>query len=202
MGTGFQLVSLSCIIRVVYASENDHRKERRLANVETAFYRDTWAEIDLDAVRHNVRRTKGHLEDNVKLFAVVKANAYGHGDAEVARAALEAGADFLAVAFLDEAITLRKKGIDAPILILGAVRFSDAGLAADYGLAVTVYDHEWLASAAPYLDGKRALAVHLKCDTGMGRLGFRKVEELAKAEDYMLTITLSRTARLPRLQVS
>ena len=153
--------------------------------METAFYRDTWAEIDLDAVRHNVRRTKGHLEDNVKLFAVVKANAYGHGDAEVARAALEAGADFLAVAFLDEAITLRKKGIDAPILILGAVRFSDAGLAADYGLAVTVYDHEWLASAAPYLDGKRALAVHLKCDTGMGRLGFRKVEELAKAEDYI-----------------
>ena len=153
--------------------------------METAFYRDTWAEIDLDAVRHNVRRTKQHLEDNVKLFAVVKANAYGHGDAEVAKAALNAGADFLAVAFLDEAIVLRKKGIDAPVLILGAIRPSDAGLAAEHGLAVTVYNHAWLIDAAPYLNEERALSVHLKCDTGMGRLGFRKVEDLEAAEEYI-----------------
>lgn len=74
-------------------------------------YRDTWAEINLTAIKHNVSHMKDHIGQNVQLMAVVKANAYGHGDIEVARAALKAGADLLAVAFLDEAISLEIKAL-------------------------------------------------------------------------------------------
>src|SRR3954469_8450484 len=86
------------------------------------FHRDTWAEVNLDNIFENISSMKKSLRKGVSLFAVVKANAYGHGDHEVAKTALEAGADFLSVAFLDEALALRKKGILAPILVLGASR--------------------------------------------------------------------------------
>lgn len=77
--------------------------------MEQAFYRDTWAEIDLDAIFYNVQSMKQHVGSHVEVIAVVKANAYGHGDIQVAKTALEAGATRLAVAFLDEALALRKK---------------------------------------------------------------------------------------------
>lgn len=73
------------------------------------FYRDTWAEINLDAIFENAANMKKHLPPEITLFAVVKANAYGHGDVEVAETAIQAGAGYLAVAFLDEALALRKK---------------------------------------------------------------------------------------------
>ena len=97
------------------------------------FYRDTWAEVNLDHITSNVQSLKKILPEDVKIFAVVKANAYGHGDIQVARAALSAGADCLAVATLDEAVRLRQKGINknVPILVLGATRPSDVVLAAE-----------------------------------------------------------------------
>ena len=90
-----------------------------------------------------------------KLLAVVKANAYGHGDIQIAKAALEAGAYGLAVAILDEAISLRNQGIEAPILVLGASRASDAPLAAKLGIALTVFQKEWLEDAASRLAARR-----------------------------------------------
>lgn len=77
--------------------------------VMDAFYRETWAEIDVEAIFQNVNHVRELIPGNKMLMAVVKANAYGHGDKEVAEIALQAGADMLAVAFLDEAIALRKK---------------------------------------------------------------------------------------------
>ncbi|MCI4139559.1 alanine racemase, partial [Bacillus vallismortis] len=79
------------------------------------------AEIDLSAIQDNVSNMKKQIGEHVHLMAVVKANAYGHGDAEIAKAALDAGASCLAVAILDEEISLRNKGLKAPILVLGAV---------------------------------------------------------------------------------
>ena len=95
-----------------------------------SFYRDTWVEIDLDRITHNINGLKARLPKQVEIFAVVKANAYGHGAVQVANTALTAGATYLAVAFLDEALALRKKGIAAPILVLGASRPEDVNIAA------------------------------------------------------------------------
>ncbi|MEK3806433.1 alanine racemase [Bacillus sp. FSL H8-0547] len=151
--------------------------------MEMAFYRDTWAEIDLDAVMSNVRNMKAHIGEGKKLIAVVKANAYGHGDAEVAKAALEAGADMLAVAFLDEAIALRDAGFQTEILVMGASRPSDVQLAADMNIILTAPSFEWLEDAGRNIQ-TGTLAVHVKLDTGMGRLGIRTEEELHKVFSF------------------
>src|SRR5690554_5054674 len=82
-------------------------------------YRPTWAEIDLANIAHNVTEFRRHIPQGTRLMAVVKADAYGHGSVEVARAALAAGADWLAVALVEEGIILRQAGLAAPILILG-----------------------------------------------------------------------------------
>ncbi|QJC87395.1 alanine racemase [Bacillus inaquosorum] len=141
------------------------------------FYRDTWAEIDLSAIKENVSNMKEHIGEHVHLMAVVKANAYGHGDAEVAKAALDAGASCLAVAILDEAISLREKGLKAPILVLGAVPPEYVAIAAEYDVTLTGYSVEWLQEAARHLK-KDSLHFHLKVDTGMNRLGVKTEEEV------------------------
>jgi alanine racemase len=146
------------------------------------FYRDTWAEVDLDRIKNNVKEISGHLSEDVELIAVVKANAYGHGDLQVAEAALEAGASMLAVAFMDEALALRKKGITAPILVLGASRPGDVNIAAEEGIILTVFQKEWLEKAKEVLKKDAALLLHIKIDTGMGRIGIRTVEELKSVE--------------------
>src|SRR5699024_5164719 len=84
----------------------------------TVFYRDTWAEINLSAIKWNVKNVKQILADHIELYAVVKADAYGHGMVPVAKAAIEAGATRLAVAFLDEALALRKANILRQFLCL------------------------------------------------------------------------------------
>ncbi|WP_409291095.1 alanine racemase [Peribacillus sp. SCS-37] len=148
----------------------------------TSFYRDTWAEINLDHIYNNVKNVKGHLPAHVTLYAVVKANAYGHGYEETARTALEGGANALAAAFLDEAVYLRNKGFSCPILVLGASRPEDAEVAANLDISLTVFNLEWLQEARKSLTGGKAVKLHIKCDTGMGRLGFTSAEELREAE--------------------
>lgn len=148
------------------------------------FYRDTWAEINLDAIFENAANMKNHLPSEITLFAVVKANAYGHGDVEVAETAIQAGASYLAVAFLDEALALRKKGITAPILVLGASRPEDAQIAARESITLTVFQAGWLEAAQSFLEGT-VLTIHLKCDSGMGRIGIRKQEEMNEIERFL-----------------
>jgi alanine racemase len=149
------------------------------------FYRDTWAEVDLDCIAENVISVKKHLPQKVAIIAVVKANAYGHGDVQVAETALAAGATYLAVAFMDEAIALRNKGIKAPILVLGATRPEDVQVAAKFDITLTVFQMEWLQSAKKYTKTDQRLSFHIKVDTGMGRIGVRSAEELMEIEDII-----------------
>lgn len=152
----------------------------------SSFHRDSWVEVDLDCIYNNVQSMKNFLPDGVNIIAVVKANAYGHGDAQVAKTALEAGATYLAVAFLDEALSLRKQGIKAPILVLGASRVKDINIALQENITLTVYRKDWLVEAIQQLNGKNPLKIHLKLDTGMGRLGFtsmREVDEVLQLVD-------------------
>lgn len=146
------------------------------------FFRDTWAEINLDCISENIFSIKKLLPQKVDIIAVVKANAYGHGDLHVSEAALKAGASYLAVAFLDEAISLRNKGIEAPILVLGSTRAKDAHTAASRRITLTVFQMEWLQEAKSYLNDGEVLNVHIKLDTGMGRIGVRSKKELETIE--------------------
>ncbi len=152
--------------------------EEAAVKEDQSFYRDTWVDVNLDAISENVKTIKGNLPEGVHVMAVVKANAYGHGAIEVATEALAAGATYLGVAILDEALALRQAGIKAPILVLGLVRPEDCQLAADNQIAVTVFQKDWLETASIYLDGKAQLHCHIKIDTGMGRIGLRTVEEI------------------------
>ncbi|WP_173917763.1 alanine racemase [Halobacillus sp. Marseille-Q1614] len=141
------------------------------------FYRDTWAEVELSHIDYNIKQLKTRLREDTGIYAVVKANGYGHGDIQVAKKALKAGAERLAVALLDEALKLRKAGIQAPILVMGWTRPEDAVLAAEHGIAVTVFQEEWLQSL-PSNGFARPLLLHMKWDTGMGRIGIRSSDEM------------------------
>lgn len=132
-----------------------------------------WIEIDLDALAHNVREIKRILAPHTALMAVVKADAYGHGAIRVAETALQAGAQELAIATLGEGIELRKAGIDAPILILGAIN-TPAEIAAivHWQLQPTLCNpQQALIFSETLAKMGHSLSVHLKLDTGMSRLG-------------------------------
>lgn len=145
--------------------------------------RAVWAEIDLGAIEHNFREIKKCIQGGAKLCAVVKANAYGHGAIAVARKAVEAGAAYLAVAALSEAVELRDAGFTTPILILGVVPAEDARILVDRDITQTVPTLALAEaiSVEAQRQGKTA-KVHLKIDTGMGRIGVRPemAGELAK----------------------
>ncbi len=139
--------------------------------------RPNWVEIDLDVGEQNVREIRRHLDDHgarqCRICAVVKADGYGHGAEMVARSALRAGADWLAVAFLEEALILRNRGLDAPILVLGWTPREGMEEAVEAGIALTVTSsREGRALAQVARDLGRVVPVHIKVDTGMGRLGF------------------------------
>ncbi|MDT8862708.1 alanine racemase [Alkalihalobacillus sp. MEB130] len=142
------------------------------------FYRDTWAEIDLRAIAQNVSSiSELYKNKGVHVMAVVKANGYGHGAIEVAKTALQSGASYLAVALLDEAIELRDAGINAPILVLGRIRPEDVQVAARLDIMVTVFQVDWLEQAKDFLEKEEQIQLHLKFDTGMGRIGLRTKDE-------------------------
>jgi alanine racemase len=151
----------------------------------SSFHRDTWVEVDLDCIYENVKAVQEHVSDDLSVIAVVKANAYGHGDVQVANVALEAGAKYLAVSFLDEAMSLRRQGVKAPILVLGASRVSDLELVAKENITLTVFQREWLEEANRISLGDASIKLHLKLDTGMGRIGARSKEEVAEIVSFI-----------------
>ncbi|NGQ96029.1 alanine racemase [Brevibacillus sp. SYP-B805] len=145
------------------------------------YVRDTWVEVDLDAIRANVQAIRRHIPQGTAIMAVVKADGYGHGAVHVGREALAAGAEALAVAMLDEAIVLRQAGITAPILVLGYTPLDGVLSARKWKVELTAYHAEWMIEAERLLTEAGAgepLGIHLKVDTGMGRLGVRTEEEL------------------------
>jgi alanine racemase len=131
-----------------------------------------WVEIDLDAIRANVRALRKGLRSSVDFIAMVKGNAYGHGAIEVARAVLEAGATHLGVAFPAEGLELRRAGFTAPILVLGSFAEDDVPEILDHGLTPCVGEPAQAStlSLAALARGV-TLPVHVEIDTGMGRLG-------------------------------
>ncbi len=135
--------------------------------------RPAWAEIDLLAITHNLKEMRRVTDKKAKIMAIVKANAYGHGAAQISRAVLAAGADYLGVAILDEALELKNAGINAPILILGYTPSEQVAEAVRQDITLTVYNNEGarVVSEAAAILNKKA-KVHIKIDTGMGRLGF------------------------------
>lgn len=141
------------------------------------FERPVWAEIDLEAIAHNVRRIKTKVKPGAQFCAVVKADAYGHGAIAVARTVLNNGADRLAVAILNEALELRRAGFTVPILVIGYTPPHQAGIVVDNGIAQTVFsmDVAEALSHAAMTAGKKA-KVHLKIDTGMSRIGIKPAD--------------------------
>jgi alanine racemase len=150
--------------------------------------RATWAEIDLDAVEHNVANLRA-LAAPAAMCVVVKADGYGHGAAEVSRAALAAGADQLAVALVEEGAALREAGIDAPVLVLSEPPGDAFGDLVALGLEPTLYSEpavhavaDAVAAAAAARTRPVPLGVHLKVDTGMHRVGAQPADAVAVAK--------------------
>lgn len=134
--------------------------------------------IDLSAIEHNMRVIRASVPDRVRVLAVVKADGYGHGAAETALAAIRGGADMLAVAAVSEGEELRRAGIDSPILVLGAVSSADVQKGVENDLIQTVCNAEMVMlceKAAQTI--QKQTEVHLKVDTGMGRIGIRNEAE-------------------------
>ena len=132
-----------------------------------------WAEVNLDNIAHNVREIRKIVDKKTEILGVVKADAYGHGVMEVAKVLLENGVSRLAVSMLDEAIQLRKNGIEVPILVLS---YTDPGRVEEIienDVTQTVFSHdlaESLSQAAQRL--RKNIKIHIKIDTGMTRVGF------------------------------
>jgi len=138
-----------------------------------AISRPVWAEIDLGAVAHNVREIRRIVKPETKIMAVVKADGYGHGAFNIAQTALKSGAEYLSVATLGEAVKLREQGIEASILVMGYTTLDQVPDLIDYQITTTVFTldmAETLSKVA--LERGRKAKVHIKIDTGMGRIGF------------------------------
>lgn len=153
-------------------------------NIEP-FQKRTWAEIQLTSIRHNFEVIRKQIGNNVKLCCVIKANAYGHGAVQLAKVYEKLGADFFAVSNIEEAIQLRNNNITLPVLILGYTDPKCASLLSANDISQCVFSEEYgkkLAEQALINDCR--LKIHIKLDTGMGRIGFscRKENQLAIKE--------------------
>lgn len=144
-------------------------------------YRGTYIQVDLKAIAHNAKLLKKETAQEKHMLAVVKANAYGHGIVQVANVVLRNGADHLGVAIPEEGETLRSAGITAPILVMGGVNEKGAAASVKWDLIQTVFDPErlFMLEKAAAEQGKQ-VQVHLKIDSGMGRIGVRSEGEVAE----------------------
>lgn len=147
----------------------------------------TWVEINLDALQCNFDAVRKALPENIKVLAVVKANAYGHGAIGVAKF-LQDKADYLAVAATDEALELRKNGINCPILVLGHIPYGDYDNIVKFNITTTIsdfYEAELLSNAA--VKAGITASLHIAVDTGMNRIGFAcndtSIEEIKKIKN-------------------
>lgn len=132
-------------------------------------------EINLENLSQNIKNLKGLIKPKTQFMAVVKSNAYGHGIIEISKAAIEAGADWLGVVNIDEAVELRENNIHKPILILGEVLNDDLRTAANKDISVALISLEKIREVAD-INFDKPLKVHLKIDTGLNRLGLEAPE--------------------------
>lgn len=147
----------------------------------------TKAEVNLDALANNIREIKSHVGTGVKVMASVKADAYGHGVYQTSKTLIENGADYLAVAFADEAVQLRNYGILAPVLILGYTNPCDMETVVKYNAMPSIYDinsAKLVSETAKKFN--KTVKIHIKLDTGMHRIGFECTDE-ALNEIYFIS---------------
>ncbi|MGM0300757.1 alanine racemase [Enterococcus sp. AZ048] len=154
------------------------------------YHRPTRAIIHRKAMKENIKNEVERLPEGVELFAVVKADGYGHGAVATAHVALSAGATGFCVATLDEAVELREAGITEPILVLSVVFPSYLSLVIDYDLSITVATKDWLIEAQKVLNDLEEtttapIKIHIKADTGMGRIGFLTADEVKEAAAFI-----------------
>jgi len=171
--------------------------------------RPTLAEIDLSALHHNFKTIRSSIPPRTEILAVVKADAYGHGFMDISRELEKLGVNAFGVAFLAEGIQLRKSGIDKPILLLGGVYPGQERKCIGYNISTTVFTMEQ-ALALNHAAGKlfRKAQLHLKIDTGMGRLGVQYnstpqfLAELKKLSNIALEGVISHFASADELDES
>lgn len=155
----------------------------------------TWCDISLDNLEHNINQIKSKVGEKTRLCGIVKANAYGHGVEEIARNLVDQGFDYLAVAFIDEAVEIRMYGItDIPIMILGNTPKDTVDKLVEYNITAAVYNLETaqVISAEAQRQNKTA-KIHIKIDTGMSRIGF--LTDSKSIEDILSV------AKLPNLEI-
>lgn len=156
--------------------------------------RPVWTEINLDNLAHNIKEVRRITKKEALVTAIVKANAYGHGSIEASKVFLENGADRLAVATLSEGVELRRASIKAPILILGFTPENQHNIAVENDITETIYSlesAEKLSKIANRLNKKGK--IHIKVDSGMGRIGFRAEE--SSIDD------IEKIYRLPNIEI-
>lgn len=157
----------------------------------------TWAEINIDALKYNVKNIRKITSPHAKIMAVVKADAYGHGYREYCKALLDSGVDCFAVAMIAEAKELRRVGFDVPILILGATLAEEADDIVEYDIMPNIYNYEFakcLSNAAKRQ--RKTVKIHLKIDTGMARLGFVASDDNTEVISEILKIS-----QLPNVEI-
>lgn len=157
----------------------------------------TWAEVDLDAIAHNIKEIRKITNPNAKIMAVVKADAYGHGFLEVAKTLLENGADRLAVAVLQEGKQLRSRGVTVPILILGASGEEAVEDLINFDITPSVFTYEFAKVLSYEAERKEKVTkIHIKIDTGMSRIGFLAGENNEEIVDEIIKIS-----KLPYIEI-
>ena len=156
--------------------------------------RPVWAEVYLDRLAHNIKEVRRLTESGSIIMAIVKADAYGHGAVMASKVFLENGAERLGVATLTEAIELRKAGFKVPILVLGYTPSYQSDLVLDYDINPAVYTSEHAEALSKVAKSTgRVVKVHIKLDTGLGRLGFLPAEKSIN--------TIVEISRLPALEI-
>lgn len=159
-----------------------------------------WAEIDIDAIKNNIISIRSYVSEKAKILGVVKADAYGHGYLEIAGTLLENGADMLAVACIDEAIQLRVCGFKCPILILGTSCEDEAGDLVKNDITPACFSYSFakaLSDAA--VKYNKTAKIHIKTDTGMGRIGYRFCDD---ADARLETLDeIMKISTLPNIEI-
>ena len=157
----------------------------------------TWAEIDIDALKFNVENIRKITNPKAKIMAVVKADAYGHGYRECCKVLLSCGVDCFAVAMVDEAKELRRIGISAPVLVLGAIAPDEVDEFVENDIIATVFDvRSARALSEAAIRHNKEVKIHIKIDTGMSRLGF------ASGEDNTRVISeIQKISKLPGIVI-
>ena len=163
------------------------------------FVKRTWAEISLEAIRHNFKEIKSRVNGKAKICCVIKADGYGHGAVEVAHLYEKLGADFFAVSNIDEGIEIRNSGCNLPTVILGYTPVNDAKRLSEHNISQAVFSLDYAKSLSEEcVKNNCSVKIHIKIDTGMSRIGFM-CQEFPRDNNSIKEIT--EACNLPNLEL-